>query len=232
MNSLFLCCFIFICCFSVAFSQGCNSTYANGLSFTCPSASQPYCVLTDSSDPNPQNWVYSCVACLSQCDCPINQFCSSKPGQVGTCQKFTQAGKSCLPLSNTQLTNPNITNSWKCALTYTDSNNNLFVDALGVCDNNKCQICTAFIQNTFRTCNPGSGLQPERSCGFSNELSATHSLFWLQPNTYYFPTATWWPIMFVFLIIILIIQLAICCFRFKGTDTSSKPKKRKTYRKT
>jgi len=196
-------------CISYVLGQTCSPNYIGQISPNC-TFGNPYCQLTSQSG---GNFVYSCVACVSECDCGLDQYCSGAPGSVGTCVTFSQAGSSCLPMSSFQLADPTIPSSWKCAATYTQ-NGNFFVDFKGVCINEECRICN------FRTsngCIPGQGTQTERTCVYPGNYYETHSAAWVEGAYYEYPPNVWWAIIFVFVILILGVQVTHLVFVIKST---------------
>jgi len=84
----------------------CNTTdFSNLYSPQCQDAAKPYCVnvAAPGNPASPQ-----CVECVSNCDCGLDQYCSSDPSKgVGTCQDFVPqceaAGCQCRQLSAAQL---------------------------------------------------------------------------------------------------------------------------------
>ena len=58
----------------------------------CTSQSEPYCRETSLN-------TFGCVQCISECDCPLDAYCSRAPGQVGECRDWDLQGDSCRPLS-------------------------------------------------------------------------------------------------------------------------------------
>lgn len=63
-------------CISYVLGQTCGPNYIGQISPNC-TFGNPYCLLTSQSG---GNFVYSCVACVSECDCGLDQYCSGAPG--------------------------------------------------------------------------------------------------------------------------------------------------------
>jgi len=211
---------------SLSIEQTCNSTFATQyppIASVCP-FDNPYCRMIPTTQGNIN---YECRACFSQCDCANDEFCSSNPSTFGTCVQFNKGGQSCLPLTGPQLTDSSIPDSWKCAMTFTFQGN-LQVDYAGTCINEKCQMCNPL--SFFDRCLPGSGTQNERICAYPGMYTNTHSYLWTYRNVYslYFPSFTWWPILFCFTVVLLGVQITIFVFKLKsgdfGTGKEPKPK--------
>lgn len=193
-------------------AQTCDDTQGTGtFNPSCTNKKYPYCVQTVQSPA-----LYQCVACVSNCDCNENQYCSKKIGAIGTCIKFDRYGKSCRPLSPSQLADLDYPDDWKCADTYSN-NGNLAVDAAGVCIGEKCRYCDYVNQNGgFPGCGTTSGLKTERTCVHPGILVPSHSSEWKIGKYYETPENVWWAIFFVFFMILIGIQGAILFFTFRG----------------
>jgi len=175
---------------------------SNTFNPTCTDSKTPYCVQTI---PTPAQ--YQCVECLSNCDCGYNQFCSQKPGEVGSCVNFDRAGSSCRPLSNGEITDLNYPDQWKCALTYTSTgNNNLQINQAGVCIQGVCQYCDPRGNAGLQNCGVDSGLQGERTCVYPGFLYGNHVAPWLLGSYFENTTAVWWAVIFFFFLVLLVIQ--------------------------
>jgi len=201
----------------VHFSLGgtaCNSSVI-GINSQCP-ADQPYCVFITTN-------TTECRECKSNCDCDYNKYCSVNPETIGTCLDFTPYGITCYPYSAQQLTNANFSDTYKCAVLYTDANNTIFIDQQGVCAIQTCRYCDYQNGNGgLGTCNPTSGNKLERSCVYPGTLVNTHSMPWNAQQYYSTPENVWWAIFFVLFIVFIGVQATIlfCQWR-KGPSTKS-----------
>jgi len=198
-------------------STACPNTDAGGFSSSCTDPKNPYCLAVTTGTPP----TYQCVACLSNCDCPYDEYCSlnAVQNQAGTCQKFSKIGKSCRPLTNAELLVAQYPDDWKCAIVYASGNVQI-VDAQGVCINEKCRYCNyrgSAGYPGFVSCDPGDGTQGERTCIYPGNLYATHSSMWVEGAYYENVDAVWWAIIFVFVFILVIIQLAQCLLLLKSS---------------
>jgi len=151
---------------------------------------------------------YECVECISNCDCGLNDYCSSQPGQVGTCQSFSPAGSSCVPLTQQQLIDSDYPSDWKCAVVY--SSNQVFqLDQAGACIEKTCQYCDYLSFSAgFQSCAPGEGTAGEKYCQYPGKLVRGHTYYWTEGIYHEIPDFVWWAIFFPFVVIIMGIQIA------------------------
>jgi hypothetical protein len=202
-----------------------NGTFGIGLNTQCNSKKnkESYCrnVLAGTLDP-PQ---YQCVQCLTNCDCKMNQYCSSAPGQIGQCKKFDKYGDDCFGYQNNQLTNRSFPEDLKCAMLYELPTGGLAVDQRGVCINQKCRYCSMFSGGGLANCADTSGIEDQRRCWYPGKQGPSHSAYW-RPEIYYLlPTQVWWAIFFCLLIITFMMQIiSLFCLSKKGGG-SGKDKK-------
>ena len=196
--------FVGLCVLATAFGKTCDPTKgANTFNPVCDDPEEPYCMQTvGGTTPT-----YECAMCASNCDCDVDEFCSSKPGQIGTCVEFEPEGNDCRPLSGSQLANLDFSDEWKCAMTYSDGGV-LRIDQAGVCIEQTCRYCDYRGNGGMPGCAVDSGIQVERRCVYPGKLVSTHSAPWAQGSTYENPTDTWWAIFFTFFIILIIVQCA------------------------
>jgi len=203
---------VFLCCIVATFGQACPSSDNEGFSPSCPSATSPYCLITSTTP------AYNCVACISNCDCPNNEFCSTnvQGGTAGQCMKFGPNGQSCRPLTNAQITNSSYPSSWKCAVTYT-VNGNLQIDQVGACVGGTCRTCDPDNPNVgLGTCDVGQGTNNARVCSYPGTLVTAESANWSEGSYYQNVEAVWWAIFFVFLMILVGVQVVQCIFVMKS----------------
>ena len=182
----------------------------------CDSAEEPYCVQTVAG----VTPTFECKACVSNCDCDYDEYCSSKPGDIGDCKEFDIEGNDCRPLRGAQLSNPDFPSDWKCAITYSDSNavntsTNLNVDVVGTCIEGVCRYCDYRGNGGMPGCAVDSGLMTERTCVYPGKLVNTHGAAWTPGEYYENPEFVWWAIFFCFLVILLVVQVVICLITFK-----------------
>jgi hypothetical protein len=209
---------VFLCCIVATFGQACPSADAQQnppYSPSCTSSSAPYCVST-SGNMQP---TYNCVQCISNCDCPNNQYCSTnvQNGNFGKCLSFGPNGQSCRPLTNAQIANSSYPSSWKCAVTYTDSNNNLQIDQVGACVGGTCRTCDPGNSNAgLGLCAVGQGTNNARVCSYPGTLVTAESALWSEGLYYQNVDAVWWAIFFVFFLILIAIQVVHCIFVMKS----------------
>jgi len=191
------------------------------------SSSQPYCRFDSAAGTNLTSG-FRCVECNSHCDCGLNDWCSVKPGQLGSCQSFNKDGQGCLPLNAAQITSANFSTSLKCAYTYKDTLGNLQIDMQGICVGGHCRLCDRFVNPPgLPSCSYGQGNGPDRACLPSGGFSRRHTYAW-NPSLYYeFPQLVWWAVLFVIFLLIVVTQttkLILDCVLGK-TEKSQKPKK-------
>jgi len=189
----------------------------------CTSTGSPYCVNTVVTPP-----AYECSECVSSCDCGDDDYCSSQPGQVGTCQSFSKAGSSCRPLQQSQISNTDFPDDWKCAITYSSNTNpltnttGLTIDIMGVCDAGTCRYCDprgGSNQSPFLlSCGVSSGLSGERTCVYPGYFTATHSANWTPGNYYENPDLVWWAIFFCLLVLLLAVQIVMLIFTIRKRE--------------
>lgn len=205
----------------------CNSTDAARsppFAVGCPDIKAPYCRGVQGD--NASHIIYECRECNTNCDCDYNEYCSIDPTKRGTCVKFQKSGKECRLLDNTQIRNMSYPDEWKCADLYQtfDEVNQpvLNIDYQGQCVEGKCQFCTL----TYR-CNPGQGLKGERLCT-NGKFHDARLVGWTAGSFLYqnFPGLTWWPVMFAVLILVLIVQSCLLCFKLKGGKSGEKKEKK------
>jgi len=177
---------------------------------TCVSSGSPYCRRTLPGPPA----VYQCAKCLTNCDCPNNQYCSSAPSQVGECVKFSKQGSSCRPLSLTQILDLDYNQDWKCAMLYSEGGQ-LTIDQQGACIQGKCHYCDWLGGNGLNTCGNQDGTANARTCIYPGTLVSTHSAEWQNGAYYETPSNVWWAIFFVFFLILIGVQGAILFFTMK-----------------
>jgi len=200
--------------FAVAFAgTSCPAADKNSLSAVCTDVKNAYCLMVNTDIVNP---VYECRACLTNCDCTNNQYCSSSPSTIGTCVTFNKNGKSCRPLSPAQLVSTDYPDAWKCAITFS-VNNVVAIDAAGVCIEEKCRYCAPGSgSGGLGTCSYGTGLKNDRVCVYPGALHQSQSKSWVEGEYYQTPENVWWAIFFVFFIILIIIQLVQCFLLMKS----------------
>jgi hypothetical protein len=169
---------------------------------------KPYCLLANNATP-------SCFQCYSDCDCDIGQFCSSAPDTQGTCVGFLQLGAACLPYTQSQLTDPSISNTYKCASLYNQSGI-LQVDHAGVCVDGVCRQCLASdtpvnppYYPLFKTCYGYEGTNAARQCAFPGVLVPTIRKWWQPGETVRQPVFTWLAVFFPFILLQLILSILI-----------------------
>jgi len=166
----------------------------------CIDASHPYCVQTQQ---NPQT-LFQCSQCISNCDCLLDEFCSKAAGQVGSCVKFELNGQSCLPLTKSQLLDPTIDSSKKCAMLLgTDF---LEINQEGVCVDETCRYC-GVNGGGMTSCGPTDGMQEERTCVYPGTLVNSHYAAWA--DIYPYPSVVWFTIFFTFVVPIIISQVIL-----------------------
>jgi len=192
-------------CFSWADAQKCEVVNGIGFNYYCP-MSAPYC--TNMGIFNNTWW---CRECASDCDCPINQFCSKNfvSGAIGSCLDFEQNGQSCLPLSNGQLQDPNFNTSLKCA-TVTPFNLTKIgpvgyvVDAprSSICKNGECVVCSG-----GAACTGAEGLGEARTCNIEGKYAKLSRSYWNPPGFFTSPTS----VFLVFIMLLLTIVLILVC---------------------
>lgn len=200
-------------------AHGGNTT---GMNYDCTDSSKPYCSLTSFNGVTP---VYTCVQCVSGCDCSRNDFCSQAPGNVGTCQKFKKYGNGCRALSSQQIMNSTFPDKWKCAATFT-VNGTIFIDQAGVCNAGTCRYCVPYSFNGI--CRLDTGKAEERYCVYPGYFVAGHSYFWQDANYYTNPKLVWLAIFFCFFIISGGVQFATAIISYrKGGIGRSKPNETK-----
>jgi len=203
---------LFTSCFGTAcdITKNKNAGNVTGFNPDC-SSSTPYCQLVQTTP----TLVYQCVKCLTQCDCSAGDYCSSKPGQIGTCKGFSQYGKSCRPLSQIQVANSTFPDSWKCAITYS-YNGTYAVDQEGICIDRTCRYCNYRTNGGrgFPNC-PTDNTGKERYCAYPGKLVTGHYFSW-SPGVYYEnPTAVWLAIFWCFFIIACGIQVALAVLTYR-----------------
>jgi len=192
------------------------------MNYDCTDSSKPYCSLTSFNGVTP---VYTCVQCVSGCDCSRNDFCSQAPGNVGTCQKFKKYGDDCRALSSQQIMNSTFPDKWKCAATFT-VNGTIFIDQAGVCNAGTCRYCVPYSFNGI--CRLDTGKAEERYCVYPGYFVAGHSYFWQDANYYTNPKLVWLAIFFCFFIISGGVQFATAIISYrKGGIGRSKPNETK-----
>jgi len=203
----------------VVYGQACNSTGFNSL---CTSSGKPYC--RDTSGPTDLLPNFQCVACISNCDCSKNQFCSTKPGEIGQCSKFSKYGHKCYPLTPSQLMMDNFTDSVKCAEVYSITIGNttsIQINQQGVCIGSKCRYCDYYGNAGFSDCSTTSGMKEERVCVFPGIQSTRFYAPW-SPGTYYEdPRNVWWAVFFCLLMIMLGMESFLLYIKFKNRGTGS-----------
>ena len=183
----------------------------NGETNPSCSATSPYCMSTAAN-------TYSCVSCVSNCDCELDEFCSTNPDHPYTCQKFDVAGQDCRQLTQLQITNSSYPDSWKCAKTYT-SGSILVLDQVGACIEGVCRYCDyGNGMSGLGQCEPLGGLKSERYCGYPGELIPGHTYYWSPGNYYQWPAHVWWAIFFCFFVIIVAQSVIVMVIKIKHRD--------------
>jgi len=194
----------------------CDPTKGTGTFNTdCSDPTLPYCeqvTLTPSV-------TFACVACVSDCDCSVGDYCSQQPGKIGQCLTFGPSGSSCRPLSQGQITNSNFSSTWKCAVTYTVPNSSppqLAIDFLGACISGNCEFCNYNGGGgSAQSCQPGQGMGTPRQCGYPGNMYSTHLIQW-SPGTYYEqPTNVWWAVFFCMVVILMFCALVSLFLGFR-----------------
>ncbi|KAF2075310.1 hypothetical protein CYY_003387 [Polysphondylium violaceum] len=159
-----------------------------------------YCVYNGNAG------VRYCVPCRKDIDCKVNEYCSTNGlnlNQFGTCRKFSKDGEDCIIYDNDDLRNDTISDSLKCAMTYTDpegsgGRSTIAIDKAGQCISGKCRICN-YATNDKNTEN---GQGAPRQCVYPGKYVSVHSVAW-NPHKYYEdPVVVWLAIMFVFIVLI------------------------------
>jgi len=178
----------------------------NTFNSDCTNSGNPYCVAVGFSP-----ILYDCRACVTNCDCELDEYCSQHGSSAGQCKKFQATGNSCRNLSPSQLADPTIPSSWKCAEFYTDPSGQQLVDQAGACIAGTCQYCSyRGTSGGLSNCDPQSGTQVERICVYPGILVNTHAASW-SPGPYYEnPDLVWWAIFFCLLVLIIVIQSITC----------------------
>jgi hypothetical protein len=177
----------------------CDLADVGGASPSCDDEKWPYCVAVTTT-------TQECRQCLSTCDCPTDQYCSSKPGDKGLCKQFEQLGKACQPMTPAQLANSDYKEDTKCAAVFSD-NNVINVDHAGGCLEGVCQYCNAdSLSSTY--CQSGQGLKTERVCVYPGVAVRTRTALWAEGIYHTIPSAVWAAITFVFFILVGACQIA------------------------
>jgi len=194
---------------SVLLATTCDQTKGlNDFNPDCKDKKLPYCRLTDDSDL--ANFIYSCVACKSSCDCSLGSYCSSDPKQIGKCVHFGKAGKSCRPLTQTQLLDRSYPEDWKCAYIYVTDTNTTVVDQAGVCIDQTCKDCDYIDKNKgLPECGVADGLGATRTCIYPGNLHDPHTKTWNSKVYYENPVAVWQGVYYPFFMILFAVQIAI-----------------------
>jgi len=185
-------------------AQTCTQTYSNSASPDCTSLEKPYCVQTSAPQ---QPLVFTCVACLTDCDCDIGEYCSGDvwDGNAGTCKTFEAEGNDCVQMTTQNLYDYAIT-QYKCADVIAKGGEVVWVDGprdggnyLPTCIDGVCRACSP--QGTF--CYDG-GMKAPRGCAYPGNIVGAYGYNWVPGEYYQNPTAVWLAIYFPFLIIGLI----------------------------
>jgi len=189
-----------------------NTTGFNG---DCTDSGKPYCTITDVTAQPP---TFTCVECISPCDCSPNEYCSREPGKIGTCRHFSKYASSCRPLTSLQIANQTFPEKWKCAMTFT-YNNTYYVDQEGSCSSGTCRYCKIQRQGGpargLPRCNVNSGRGVERICNYPGTQTSLHGARWF-PGFYYEQVQNvWFAIFFCFFIIAAGVQTAIAVVTYK-----------------
>jgi len=171
--------------------QNCSIFRNGGYDETCPSE-EPYCRFITGT-------VYQCRACLSDCDCALNQYCSNQSpieGENGNCRTFYKAGAKCFPMSNSLLEDPSINDKLKCAIVV-ESDGELNVEYSAPCIQGICRMCDP--TDTGTTCS-GQNMGQPRTCVFPGYFASIHSQYW-EPGRYYEePLRVWLAMCFVLIL--------------------------------
>ena len=171
---------------------------------TCSNADTPYCTQA------PGATTASCVSCVSNCDCDMDQFCSEDPNHWGTCTEFSREGNDCRSLTQKQITNSTFPDSWKCAITFENAQGQLMIDQQGACIEGTCKYCDFRGNGGMPGCGTTSGLKAPRTCVYPGYLTTPHTAPWT-PGVYYeTPENVWWAVFFCFLIILLAVHTITC----------------------
>jgi len=213
-GTLFFLIFAFL--FSASWAVICDSANgANTFNPGCSDEVEPYCVRVVSGPPSD---VYECKQCISDCDCDTDQFCSEKPGEIGTCVDFVQEGEDCLPLDSAALGSLAFPEALKCASLYSSSGSNLQINYRGQCIEGTCRWCD-WTSNSVQ-CGGGAGMGKPRRCAHPGYWTSAHSANWANGEYYENPPAVWDAIIFVFFLIFLLGAVVLClvgCSRVSST---------------
>jgi len=208
---------ILVFCATTVFAQSTCDPSKGLLTFNpdCQDINNPYCRQTAVSPTT-----YTCVACVSQCDCSPGDYCSSDSTiGIGTCQSFTpdcnSDGCECRPLSPSQILDSTFPDSWKCAVTYTSIiTNSLQIDVMGVCNGGSCQICNARanpdLQGRLGNCQADDGTFGAMTCTVGGSFVPSHYATWAPTAYYEDPVSMWLAIYFPFIVLLLVVQFLTC----------------------
>lgn len=204
------------------------ATYTNAFAPSCANEeppnvgddkSFPYCVSTSLTDPTQGE----CRQCLSECDCPLDQYCSRDSGQEGMCVKFLQVGKPCLPYNNNELLDKDLNDDLKCAALFS-TNGNLVIDHAGGCINKVCQYCTPNSNPGlvglcgFGSTPYGGGTKAQygRVCSYPGVAVEYEQFAWAEGNFHYNVSAVWAAVVFFFFLLVAGCQLVQCILTIIG----------------
>jgi hypothetical protein len=198
-------------------STSCDAIEANNFGKACQSEKDgatvyPYCrLVTGLTATTPK---FECRECKTLCDCPLDMYCSSEPGEIGQCRRFAMQGKKCRPLSTAQLASSDINDDWKCADVFSD-NNVLNVNHRGSCVDEVCEFCQPSLFGGGGTCDPTDGTNVERTCVYPGVLVDSHAAQWAAGSYSNQIMVVWSTIFFVFFILFLICQCIRTVMMFK-----------------
>jgi len=194
---------VVVCTIQAVYATSC--IVQGGYDSTCPKT-QPYCMATQKNIGDVVS--LNCVECVSDCDCKLNEYCgkSAYMGTLGTCQKFSKAGKDCLPMSMANYYDVTVPDDVKCAmvvdadpLSYISGSTDIkTIDFQGVCIEQKCRMCQS-VSGLYApaSCN-GENLQSDRTCVFPGTYATVHSAPWASGEYFETPVNVWLAIFFTF----------------------------------
>jgi hypothetical protein len=213
---------------AVSLATSCTGSGWNDNCFAADAA-LPYCG-------SKNNATLSCVACISDCDCPTGKYCSQNYFDeiAGTCVDFKALGKSCLDLPVSALSNPSVSTDKKCADVSSKSiGGKVFADRpdTAVCIAGLCQFCNGFERESV----PGNSVyfadsntkkiycaergthnsQDVRVCTLSGYMVPLWQVQWRLFEYSMSPTWAWLAVFFPLILFISLCSCCTCCYTYK-----------------